>query len=184
MPTGVVSPTGRGLAVEVVAAVRVAVGPDFPVLIKMNSEDFVPGGLTVDEMLESAALIAEAGVDAIELSGGTSLSGDLGPIRTKSGIPEGREAYYEDASLRLKQNVSVPVMLVGGIRTFETAERLVQQGYADYIALSRPFIREPDLVARWERADQAPSTCRSDNRCFYKGLKREGMYCPHVRRNT
>ena len=172
------------LVVEVIAAVREAVGPDFPVLIKMNSEDFVPGGLTVDDMLDSAVLIAQAGVDAIELSGGTSLSGDLGPIRTKSGIPEGREAYYEDASLRLKQKVSVPVMLVGGIRTFETAERLVQQGYADYIALSRPFIREPDLVARWERADQAPSTCRSDNRCFYKGLKREGMYCPHVRRDT
>jgi 2,4-dienoyl-CoA reductase-like NADH-dependent reductase (Old Yellow Enzyme family) len=169
-------------AVEVVAAVRGAVGPDFPVLIKVNSEDFVPGGLTVDEMLESAALIVEAGVDAIELSGGTSLSGDLGPIRTKSGIPEGREAYYEDAALRLKQKVSVPVMLVGGIRTFATAERLVQQGHADYIALSRPFIREPDLVARWERADREPSTCRSDNRCFYKGLKREGMYCPHVRR--
>ena len=100
------STAGRArFAVEVVAAVRAAVGPDLPVLIKMNSEDFVPGGLTVDEMLESAALIAEAGVDAIELSGGTSLSGDLGPIRTRRGIPEGHEAYYEDASLRLKQKV-------------------------------------------------------------------------------
>ena len=53
-------------------------------LIKMNSEDFVPGGLTVDDMLESAELVAAAGVDAIELSGGTSLSGDLGPIRTRA----------------------------------------------------------------------------------------------------
>ena len=59
------------------------VGPDYPVLLKMNSEDFVPGGMTVDDMVESAALIADAGVDAIELSGGTSLSGDLGPIRTR-----------------------------------------------------------------------------------------------------
>ena len=54
------------------------------------------------------------------------------------------------------------------------------EGYADYIALSRPLICEPDLVARWESGDRAPSICRSDNRCFYKGLKREGMYCPHV----
>jgi 2,4-dienoyl-CoA reductase-like NADH-dependent reductase (Old Yellow Enzyme family) len=169
-------------AVEVVGAVRAAVGADHPVLIKMNSEDFVAGGQTVEDMLESAALLVEAGVDAIELSGGTSLSGDLGPIRTRRGIPQDREAYYEDAALMLKQKVKVPVMLVGGIRTLETAERLVTQGYTDYIALSRPLICESGLIARWERGDQAPSACRSDNRCFYKGLKREGMYCVHVQR--
>ena len=142
------------LVVEVAGAVRAAVGPDYPVLIKMNSEDFVAGGLTVDDMLESAALVAEAGVDAIELSGGTSLSGDLGPIRTRRGIPQDREAYYQDAALRLKQRVIAPVMLVGGIRTFAEAERLVAEGYTDYIALSRPLICEPDLVARWERGDR------------------------------
>ena len=169
------------LVVEVIRAVRAEVGADYPVLIKMNSEDFVAGGLSVDDMLESAVLIAEAGVDAIELSGGTSLSGDLGPIRTRAGIPQDREAYYQDAGLRLKQKVSVPVMLVGGIRTFEEAERLVAGEYADYLALSRPFICEPDLVARWEGGDRAPSACRSDNRCYYKGLKREGMYCVHVK---
>ena len=177
-------PNRTRLVLRVVAAVRAAAGPDLPVLIKINSEDFVPGGLTMDEMLESAALIADAGVDAIELSGGTSLSGDLGPIRTRQGIAQDGEPYYEDASLKLKQKVRVPVMLVGGIRTFATAERLVQQGYADYISLSRPLICEPDLVARWERGDLSPSACRSDNRCFYKGLKREGMYCPHVHKGT
>jgi 2,4-dienoyl-CoA reductase-like NADH-dependent reductase (Old Yellow Enzyme family) len=173
-------PNRARLVVEVIAAVRAAVRPDFPVLIKMNCEDFASGGMTVDEMLESAALIADAGADAIELSGGTSLSGDLGPLRTRTGIPRDREAYYEEASLRLRQRVSGPVMLVGGIRTFETAERLVSQGYADYIALSRPLVCEPDLVARWERGDRRPSICRSDNRCFYEGLKREATHCPHV----
>jgi 2,4-dienoyl-CoA reductase-like NADH-dependent reductase (Old Yellow Enzyme family) len=168
------------LAVEVTAAVRAAVGPDYPVLVKMNSEDFVPGGMTVDDMVESAALIAAAGADAIELSGGTSLSGDLGPLRTRSGIPQDHEAYYQDAALKLKQRVKVRVILVGGIRTFDAAERLVADGYADYVALSRPLVCEPGLVARWESGDRTASLCRSDNRCFYKGLKREGMYCPHV----
>ncbi len=168
--------------VEVARAVRAAVGADFPVLIKMNSEDFIPDGLTVDDMLESAELLADAGVDAIELSGGTSLSGDLGPIRTRAGIPEDREAYYDQAALRLKHKVSVPVMLVGGIRTFSEAERLVSGGYTDCIALSRPLIYEPDLIARWERGDRTPSLCRSDNRCYYKGLKREGMRCVHAGR--
>lgn len=168
------------LAVDVTVAVRAAVGPDFPVLVKMNSEDFVHGGMTVEDMVESAALIAAAGADAIELSGGTSLSGDLGPLRTRAGIPADREAYYQGAAIKLKQRVKVAVMLVGGIRTFEAAERLVAGGSADYVALSRPLVCEPGLIARWERGDRAPSTCRSDNRCFYKGLKREGMYCPHV----
>ncbi len=165
---------------EVVAAARGAVGPDYPVLVKMNAEDFVAGGLTVDDMLEAAALLVDAGVDAIELSGGTSLSGDLGPLRMRAGIPHDREAYYEDSSRRLKRAVAVPVMLVGGIRTYETAERLVRERVADYISLSRPLVCEPDLVARWERGEREPSVCRSDNRCFYKGLKREGIYCPHV----
>jgi 2,4-dienoyl-CoA reductase-like NADH-dependent reductase (Old Yellow Enzyme family) len=168
------------LAVEVTAAVRATVGPDYPVLVKMNSEDFVPSGMTTDDMLGTAALLAAAGADAIELSGGTSLSGDLGPLRTRSGIPQDREAYYQDAALKLKQRVKVRVMLVGGIRTFEAAERLVADGYADYVALSRPLVCEPGLVARWESGDRGPSICRSDNRCFYKGLKAEGMYCPHV----
>jgi 2,4-dienoyl-CoA reductase-like NADH-dependent reductase (Old Yellow Enzyme family) len=168
--------------VEVIAAVRAAVGLDYPVLIKLNSEDFVPGGLTTEQMLESAALVADAGADAIELSGGTSLSGDLGPIRTRGGIPQDREAYYQEAARALKRTVEVPVMLVGGIRTFQAAEQLVANGYTDYVSLSRPLIREPDLVARWRRGDHGPSPCRSDNRCYYKGLKREGMYCVHVGR--
>jgi 2,4-dienoyl-CoA reductase-like NADH-dependent reductase (Old Yellow Enzyme family) len=172
------------LVVEVVRTIRDEVGPDFPVLIKMNSEDFVPGGMTLDDMLESAVLIAAAGVDAIELSGGTSLSGDLGPIRTRTGIPQDREAYYQEAGRRLKQKVSVPVMLVGGIRSFAEAERLVVEGYADYIAMSRPFIREPGLVARWECGDRVPSACRSDNRCYYQGLKGGAMSCVHVGRDT
>jgi 2,4-dienoyl-CoA reductase-like NADH-dependent reductase (Old Yellow Enzyme family) len=121
-------------------------------------------------------------VDAIELSGGTSLSGDLGPIRTRGGIPQDREAYYQDAALKLKQKVRVPVMLVGGIRSFAEAERLVSAGFTDYVALSRPLICEPDLVARWEREEQSLSACRSENRCYYKGLKGEGVYCVHTAR--
>jgi hypothetical protein len=58
----------------------------------------------------------------------------------------------------------------------------VTGGYTDYIALSRPFICESGLVARWEGGDRAPSACRSDNRCYYKGLKRERMYCVHAER--
>ncbi len=163
------------LPIEVVEAVREAVGPGFPVLIKMNSEDFLPGGLIVDHMLETAAMLAEAGIDAIELSGGTFLSGDRTAMRPGDAAREEPEAYYEAAAVRYKQTIPVPLMLVGGIRTFETAERLVAGGVADYISLCRPLIREPDLVNRWRSGDRRPSSCRSDNRCFVTGTKGEGV---------
>ena len=108
-----------------------------------------------------------------------------GPHPHPSGIPEDREAYYEDA---------VPKAQAEGERSGDAGGRHpdlrdrraagAAGGYADYIALSRPFICEPDLSPAGSAATGSPSTCLSDNRCFYKGLKREGMYCPHVRRGT
>ena len=69
------------LVVQVLKAVRKTVGPDFPVLIKLNSEDFLPGGLTVEDMLTTAGMIEERGIDEIEMSGGTFLSGKNNPSR-------------------------------------------------------------------------------------------------------
>ena len=168
------------LAVEIAAAVREAVGPNLPVLIKLNSEDFLPGGLTVEDMLEAAAMLAEAGIDAVEMSGGTSLSGDKRPTRPGSPAPYETEAYYEAAARRFKGKVRVPLMLVGGIRTFGTAERLVAEGVADYVSLCRPLIRDPGLVNRWKSGDRSPATCLSDNKCFVRGLKGQGVRCAYV----
>jgi 2,4-dienoyl-CoA reductase-like NADH-dependent reductase (Old Yellow Enzyme family) len=165
------------LPVEVVEAVRQAVGPEFPILLKMNSEDFLPGGLTVDHMLETAALLREAGVDSLELSGGTFLSGDKRSMRSGSAAQEEPEAYYEAPAVRYKKEIGLPLMLVGGIRTYETAERLVAQGIADYVSLCRPLIREPGLVERWRAGDRRPSSCRSDNGCFAAGVKGGGIRC-------
>jgi 2,4-dienoyl-CoA reductase-like NADH-dependent reductase (Old Yellow Enzyme family) len=165
------------LLVEVVEAVRETVGERFPVLVKMNSEDFLPGGLTVDHMLETASILERAGVDALELSGGTFLSGDRTPMRSTGVAPEEPEAYYEAAALRFKQTSRLPLMLVGGIRTLDTAEKLVSEGATDYVSLCRPLIREPNLVRRWSSADRSPSSCRSDNRCFWHGRRGKGVQC-------
>ncbi len=165
---------------EVIAAVRAAVGPGYPVLIKINSEDFIPGGMTVDQMLETVPILEEAGIDAVELSGGTFLST---PEERSMRVPRDPLAppvpYYEEAAIRFRQNSGLPLMLVGGIRTYETAEGLVAKRTADYIALSRPLICEPDLVKRWESGDLRPSTCRSDNRCFVRALKGRGLVCAY-----
>lgn len=165
------------LAVEVTKAVRNAVGPDFPVFMKINSEDFLPGGLIVEEMIETALLLEKNGVDSIEMSGGTFLSGKNIPSRPGKSGQRKPEVYYEKTARLYKEKVQAPLMLVGGIRTFETAERLIADGFADYLAFCRPLIREPGLVNRWKSGDRRPALCISDNGCFKPGFKGQGVSC-------
>ncbi|MBI2353735.1 MAG: NADH:flavin oxidoreductase [Deltaproteobacteria bacterium] len=164
------------IVIETLRAIRGAVGADFPVLIKMNAEDFVRGGLTVEEMLRVAALLEQAGIDAIEMSGGTIASGALIPIRAGVLEREG-EAYYREAAARFKEVSGVPLLLVGGIRSFEVCEELVGKGRADYISLSRPLICEPDLIERWKSGDTGKSACISCNGCLKSGMRGRGVSC-------
>jgi 2,4-dienoyl-CoA reductase-like NADH-dependent reductase (Old Yellow Enzyme family) len=165
------------MVLEVLRRIRDAVGRDYPVLIKVNSEDFVEGSFSVEDMLELSALLEEAGIDAIEMSGGTAKEASkyhparIGPVSKEN------EAYYRDAARRFKQRVKVPLILVGGIRSLDIAEHLVAEGTADYIALCRPLICEPDLVSRWEKGETTKSACVSDNACFKPALGGEGLRC-------
>jgi 2,4-dienoyl-CoA reductase-like NADH-dependent reductase (Old Yellow Enzyme family) len=165
------------LLLEVAHNIRDKVGDRFPVMVKMNSEDFVTGGLSVEEMLEVASILESAGIDAIELSGGTPYSGDYGSVRPGRLDTEKMEVYYLEAAKKFKERVRVPLMLVGGIRSHEVAERMVREGITDYVSLSRPFIREPDLVNRWRSGDTAKARCLSDNLCYEQVKAGEGLYC-------
>ncbi|OPY78067.1 MAG: NADH oxidase [Syntrophorhabdus sp. PtaU1.Bin153] len=163
---------------KIVKAMRTAVGPDFPLLIKINSQDFIPGGFSVEDMLHTSKALQEAGIDAIEMSGGTFASGNKNPSRQGRPRKNESEAYYEHAARRYKERISIPLILVGGIRRFETAEKLVVEGIADYIALSRPLICEPGLINRWKSGDTKPARCISDNGCFKPGFEGKGVSCP------
>jgi 2,4-dienoyl-CoA reductase-like NADH-dependent reductase (Old Yellow Enzyme family) len=66
---------------------------------------------------------------------------------------------------------------VGGIRSLEVAEGLLEAGNADYISLCRPLIREPDLIRRWQSGDRTRARCLSDNLCFRPGMTGKGIYC-------
>lgn len=168
---------------EVYQAIRKVVGQDYPVLIKMNSRDFLDNGLSLEDSLQVAKLLANAGIDGIELSGGFITGGKLSPSR--SGIDsEEKEAYFREDAHAIKKELGIPVILVGGIRSFEVAERLVEEEVVDYISMSRPLIREPDLIHRWKAGDRRRAECRSDNLCFKPGLDGEGIYCVVQRRET
>ena len=163
------------IILEVLQAVREAVGKDFPVLIKLNSRDDVENGLTLDDSLQTAALLARAGLDAVELSGGHLTGGRMSPSRMVKSPDQ--EAYFQEEARAFKKTIDLPLILVGGNRSLETSEVLVNQGVADYISMSRPFIREPDLVKRWQAGDRRPALCRSDNACFKPGMEGKGIYC-------
>jgi len=165
------------LLLEVVQSVRNEVGERFPVTVKINSEDFLTEGLTVEEMLEVASMLEAAGLDAIELSGGTMHSGRYLPVRPGKLDTEDKEAYFLKAAIKLRERVKIPLMLVGGIRSYGVAERIVKEGIADYVSLSRPLIKEPDLVNRWKSGDTAKAKCVSDNLCYESVKAGKGLYC-------
>lgn len=164
------------LILEVLAAVRQEVGKDYPVLVKVNCEDFLEGGLQVAEAVQIGGLLQDAGIDAIEVSGGTIASGRFSPVRTKI-TSEEKEAYFRSGSKAYKSALDLPIMLVGGVRSLSLAETLFAEGVADYFSMARPFIREPHLIRRWIDGDRRKATCLSDNQCHEAARAGEGLYC-------
>jgi 2,4-dienoyl-CoA reductase-like NADH-dependent reductase (Old Yellow Enzyme family) len=164
------------MLLEVLQGIRKRVGQDYPVLIKMNARDYLEGGLELDDSVQAGAMLKQAGVDAIEVSGGTFASGDLMPSRTGI-VTEGDEAYFKAEARAFKEQVDLPIILVGGIRSFHIAERIVIDKIADYISMCRPFIREPGLINRWQSGDRGKASCLSDSKCFRPALAGKGVYC-------
>ena len=166
----------RRFHLEVVRRIRQAIGDDFPLFIKFGVMDDRTGGLTLDEGIETSRQMVSAGLDAIEVSAGVGQ-----PVQTaKEGDPE-RTPFRERAAA-VKKAVEVPVIVVAGIRTLETAEDIVTSGDADMVSMCRPFIREPGLLVRWQKGDRAKAKCISCNRCFPIVARGEPLECGEERR--
>ncbi len=171
------------LLLAVLRTVRRAVGSDFPVTVKLNAEDYIENGFTPAESLRTAEMLEAADVDAVELSGGTPLSAaDRRPARRGRGSVGAEVVYYKSPARAFKKQRRIPLILVGGIRAYETARNLIRSGTADFVAMSRPLIREPGLVQRWRSGLTAPSACISDNGCFRPALVGRGAYCTAEKR--
>jgi len=152
------------IIVEIIKRARELVSEDFPIMAKMNATDgFENKGLDTPECVEIAVALEKAGVCAIEVSGGIF---EAGEVMSRPGInaPE-REAYFRDYARMIKQGVGIPVMLVGGMRSRAVMEEMLEGGYADMVSLSRPLIREPELVVKFREGVQE-AECTSCNGCF------------------
>ena len=160
--------------IEVLESIRGAVGMDYPVLAKLNCQDYVENGLTLEESIKVAVMLETAGIDAIELSGGLLNNPNVMRSTHDSGDTW---AYFQSEARVFKETLNVPLILVGGIRSYEAAEHLVGEGLADYISMSRPFIREPGLVKRWKSGDRREAFCISCDNCFEPIKKGAGVSC-------
>lgn len=142
----------------------------------MNGIDGLPGGIDPQDALVTAEFMETLGMDAIEVSGGQAGMVACRPSRLNIKKPSD-EAYFRSIARQLKEKLKIPVLLVGGIRSYEVAEDILASGDADYVCFSRPLICEPDLIARWMNGDQSPARCRSCNICLKQGLEGSGISC-------
>jgi len=144
--------------VEVVDAVRLRVGATFPLIVKLNSSDGVEGGLTEDDSIEAAKLLAAHGASAIEVSGNWRNC----RVRDFDGEP-----FFAPYAKRLACEVDIPLILTGGNRRLDAMERLVVEsagGIAGF-GLCRPLICESRLARRWRVDPQAKPRCVSCDKC-------------------
>ena len=133
---------------EAIRRVRATVGPAFPIAIKLNSADFSKGGFSHEESLEVARWVSDAGVDLLEISGGTyeqlALMGDKGESG-KSQSTRQREAYFLDYAMGIRQVTTVPLAVTGGFRSRAAMQEALDNGACDVIGLARPLCIEPDV---------------------------------------
>ena len=162
---------------EILRAIRSKVGEDYPVMIKIGVQDGFPGGLEFNEGKQAALRLAQWGYDSLEISSGLRGPGyDNAEFKTRITRLD-REAYFRTWCRGIKPEVTVPVMMVGGLRTPALMEEVIQNGEADLISLSRPLIKEPALIRDWQQGDRHRATCISCNKCFEALLKGEALHC-------
>ena len=148
-------------------AIRDKVGSDYPVLIKINSEDFMDHGMDFTECKYVCRKLDQLGVSAIEISGGSPSSrSNEGAART---VSVEQESYFKTYAAEIAKDVTIPVILVGGNRNFNRLVEIINQTSIEYVSLCRPLICESSLISRWQDGDLEPSKCISCNKCFRRG---------------
>jgi len=135
---------------EIYKAVRAVTSDQFIISVKLNSADFQRGGITEDEVIAVFKAIDTAGIDLIEISGGTyeapAMAGAKADKRKISTIA--REAYFLDFAEQIRQQVKCRLMVTGGFRTVEGMNAALDSGACDFIGIARPLAVETDLTNR------------------------------------
>jgi 2,4-dienoyl-CoA reductase-like NADH-dependent reductase (Old Yellow Enzyme family) len=168
-------------------------------------KDFIPFGTTPQESFPAAKRLAGLGLDAIEISGGinetvlgTMLGDSCADIITRDRSVLAKcyfklvlgaeklffpfqEAYFLSYAEKLRPLLDIPLILVGGIRSPETMEKVIESGSADLVSMARPLVREPGLLNEWLKGDWQPAQCVSCNRCLGEIEQGNKLKCYYVK---
>jgi 2,4-dienoyl-CoA reductase-like NADH-dependent reductase (Old Yellow Enzyme family) len=187
---------------EVLAAVRLAVGDGFPLLAKISMTDGVRGGTQVDDAVEIAGFLEDGGIDAIICSGGTSSMNPMLLFRGDSMLPglleqeksaimrlgmrmsAGKmfreypyeETYFLDSARRIRERVQCGVCYIGGVCTSESIARVMSEGF-DFIQLGRALLFDPDMPKRAAQSASYRNGCTHCNRCATLIDAPDGIEC-------
>lgn len=157
------------LIYEVVTGVRAAVGEDFPVMIKINFDDYMSKdeGLTFPESLEMFKHLDTLGLDFIEPSG-TNLSSGNGITQSFPHIARSveKQSYFKKQVSEIARNIQTPLILVGGNRNVAVMEELLNNDNIPLFSLARTLFAEPDLIHKWEENPNYTPKCISCNKCW------------------
>lgn len=170
--------------IEVSRAIKRRVDDDFPVMIKLGCRDYVENdrALTIEEGAQVAQALENEGISLIEIShSAQSMSSRKSSLL---GITsEEKEACFLPDARVIRGATSIPLSLVGGMRSLPVMEDIIQSGTSDLISICRPLIREPDLIKRWSKGDDRPAECISCGGCFNLDDKGKiNIYCRQLKK--
>lgn len=147
---------------EIILGIRHVCGPDYPLIVRMNANDFLEGGLTVPDQIKLAQYLEGLGVDALNISSGMYESG--WSIIEPSALPE---AWKKDLALAIKSHVKIPVIAVNNIKHPEVAEKLLEAGVCDFVGIGRCHLADPQYVNKAKAGDtEAIRKCIGCLYCF------------------
>ena len=159
---------------EVVAAIRAAVGPDFPVTFRMSADEFMPGGLNLEETRVMAQMLEKAGVNALSISGGC-----YGVMPIVFDTQEKEEGWRTYLAAEIKKTVTIPVITVGVIRHPEIAKKILENGDADFIGYGRTVVADPHWPkkVREGRLDDIMMCVSCNQGCLGSVLQGLSIHC-------
>ncbi|MCL9775317.1 NADH:flavin oxidoreductase [Vibrio methylphosphonaticus] len=158
---------------EIYQQTRQQVGDAFPILVKLTASEFFAGGLTFNETQEVCKVLEHVGVDAIIISGNIHGKADTMIGQSYDGYTIQEEGYFHEYGDVISQEVSVPVITVGGLTDIDAIESIAANTNIQYFALSRPLLSEPHLIKRWQTGDRSPVECERCSKCRTK----RGNFC-------
>ena len=155
---------------QIIAKCRSLVGADYPILMKINCEDFHKDGLSREDAKKACVILSKQGLDAIEVSGGNSalsqvVENNLEAERLR--LTKLSQSYFKQHAQDIAKVVDIPIILTGGNKSFDTMEHILHTTQIQYFGLARGLICQPNLIDLWKENPETNARCVSCGKCSF-----------------